>query len=87
MRFDEASGWIVGDAGKGLNAMLVMMNAARLPVALQGIGLLDAAWQKANAYSRARRQMRAPRHGKTTGGSAEAAFVSEHPSMRRILST
>ncbi len=82
MRFDEAPGWIVGEPGKGLNAMFVMMNAARLHVGLQGIGLLDAAWQKADAYSKERRQMRAP------GGSAkagEADLIEAHPAMRRIL--
>ena len=60
MRFDDARGWIVGAPGKGLNAMFVMMNAARLHVALQGIGLLSAAWQKADAYAHERKQMRAP---------------------------
>jgi alkylation response protein AidB-like acyl-CoA dehydrogenase len=84
MRFEEARGWIVGEVGRGLNAMFVMMNAARLHVALQGIGLLDAAWQKADAYSQERRQMRAPNRGKT---SAEADLISEHPAMRRILDT
>ena len=82
MRFDEAAAWIVGEPGKGLNAMFVMMNAARLHVGLQGIGLLDAAWQKADAYSRERRQMRAP------GGTAkagEADLIEQHPAMRRIL--
>jgi alkylation response protein AidB-like acyl-CoA dehydrogenase len=87
MRFDKASGWIVGEAGKGMKAMFVMMNAARLHVALQGIGLLDAAWQKADDYSQQRRQMRAPRRGKKAGGTAEADFISEHPAMRRILDT
>ena len=82
MRFDDAPGWIVGEPGKGLNAMFVMMNAARLHVGLQGIGLLEAAWQKADAYSKERRQMRAP------GGSAkagEADLIEQHPAMRRIL--
>ncbi|WP_415838058.1 acyl-CoA dehydrogenase family protein, partial [Polaromonas hydrogenivorans] len=60
MRFDQATGWLVGEQGKGLNAMFLMMNAARLHVALQGVGLLDAAWQKADAYAQERRQMRAP---------------------------
>jgi alkylation response protein AidB-like acyl-CoA dehydrogenase len=82
MRFDEAVSSIVGEPGKGLNAMFVMMNAARLHVALQGIGLLDAAWQKADAYAQERRQMRAPGKGKS---AAEADFISEHPAMRRIL--
>ena len=80
MRFDEATAWIVGEPGKGLNAMFVMMNAARLHVALQGIGLLDAAWQKADAYSRERRQMRAP-------GARDTSVIAEHPAMRRILDT
>jgi len=84
MRFDEAASQIVGEPGKGLNAMFVMMNAARLHVALQGIGLLDAAWQKADAYSQERRQMRAPGKGKS---AAEADFIAEHPAMRRILDT
>ena len=84
MRFDEATGWLIGDAGRGLNAMFVMMNAARLHVALQGIGLLDAAWQKADAYAHERRQMRAPGARK----SAEAAdLIIDHPAVQRILDT
>jgi alkylation response protein AidB-like acyl-CoA dehydrogenase len=84
MRFDEAAAWIVGEPGKGLNAMFVMMNAARLHVGLQGIGLLEAAWQKAEAYAKERRQMRAP------GGNAkagEADLIELHPAIRRILDT
>ena len=84
MRFDEATCWIVGEPGRGLGAMFVMMNAARLHVGLQGIGLLQAAWQKAQAYSLERRQMRAPGRGKS---AAEADFIAEHPAMRRILDT
>jgi len=84
MRFDEATGWIVGAPGRGLNAMFVMMNAARLHVGLQGIGLLEAAWQKANAYAQERRQMRAPERGTS---AAEADLIIEHPAMRRILDT
>ena len=84
MRFDEALSAIVGEPGKGLNAMFVMMNAARLHVALQGIGLLDAAWQKADAYAQERRQMRAPGKGKS---ASEADLIGTHPAMRRILDT
>ncbi len=83
MRFDEAKGWLVGEVGKGLNAMFVMMNAARLHVALQGVGLLDAAWQKANAYAHERRQMRAPKPAGVKGEPTD--FIIEHPAMRRIL--
>ncbi|WP_374642800.1 acyl-CoA dehydrogenase family protein [Hydrogenophaga sp.] len=82
MRFDEAGAWIVGEPGKGLNAMFIMMNAARLHVGLQGIGLLEAAWQKADAYSKERRQMRAPGSSAKAG---EADLIEAHPAMRRIL--
>jgi alkylation response protein AidB-like acyl-CoA dehydrogenase len=85
MRFDEARGWLVGEVGKGLNAMFVMMNAARLHVGLQGVGLLDAAWQKANAYAHERRQMRAPKPAGVKGEPTD--FIIEHPAMRRILDT
>jgi hypothetical protein len=86
MRFDEAQGWLIGEVGRGLNAMFVMMNAARLHVALQGVGLLDAAWQKANAYAHERRQMRAPKPAGVKG-TAAADLIIEHPAMRRVLDT
>ena len=85
MRFDEAVGWLVGEPGKGLGAMFVMMNAARLHVALQGIGLLDAAWQKADAYARERRQMRAPLADRQPG--QEADLIIAHPAVQRLLDT
>ncbi len=88
LRFDDAISEIVGEPGKGLNAMFVMMNAARLHVAMQGIGLLDAAWQKANAYAKERRQMRAPiGQDAPKKLSAEADLIIEHPAIRRILDT
>jgi len=92
MRFDEATAWMIGEPHRGLNAMFVMMNAARLHVGLQGIGLLEAAWQKADAYSKERRQMRAPK-APSDGSvvreatSVGASLIAEHPAMRRILST
>lgn len=86
MRFDAAAGWLIGRPGAGLNAMFVMMNAARLHVALQGIGLLDAAWQKAHAYALERRQMRAPGAVPASRGSGDAAdLIIEHPAVRRTL--
>ena len=87
MRFDDATGWLVGEPGRGLAAMFVMMNAARLHVALQGIGLLDAAWQKADAYAAERRQMRAPGAVPASRGSEAADLIAEHPAVRRILDT
>ncbi len=84
MRFDGATGWLIGEPGRGLNAMFVMMNAARLHVALQGLGLLDAAWQKADAYARERTQMRVP-------GPRDASVPSDpiigHPAVQRLLDT
>lgn len=84
MRFEQAPGWMVGEPGKGLAAMFLMMNSARLHVAMQGIGLLDAALQKANAYAHERRQMRAP--GVARSGH-EADLIIEHPAIQRILDT
>jgi len=80
MRFDDATGWRVGAPHQGLAAMFVMMNAARLHVGLQGLGLLEAAWQKASAYAAERRQMRAP-------GARETSLIQDHPAIRRILAT
>jgi alkylation response protein AidB-like acyl-CoA dehydrogenase len=85
MRFDEATGWLVGEPDRGLGAMFVMMNSARLHVALQGLGLLEAAWQKADAYAHERRQMRAPHSGAGAGPGPD--LIARHPAMRRILDT
>jgi alkylation response protein AidB-like acyl-CoA dehydrogenase len=85
MRFDGAAAWLVGDAGRGLQAMFVMMNAARLHVALQGIGLLDAAWQKANAYAHERRQMRAPLIAGASASAPGGSLIIEHPAVQRML--
>jgi len=87
MRFDDATGWLVGEPERGLAAMFVMMNSARLHVALQGIGLLDAAWQKADAYAAERRQMRAPGPVPASRGNESADLIAEHPAVRRILDT
>ena len=80
MRFEGAVAWLVGQPHRGLAAMFIMMNAARLHVALQGLGLLDAAYQKAVAYAQERRQMRAP-------GASQSSLIAEHPAIRRILAT
>ena len=76
MRFDGATGWLVGEPGRGLAAMFVMMNSARLHVALQGIGLLDAALQKATAYAAERRQMKAPPAAGDAGGAPRGGLGS-----------
>jgi alkylation response protein AidB-like acyl-CoA dehydrogenase len=59
MNFDDATGWLVGEPHQGLKAMFTMMNAARLGVAMQGLGIAEIAYQNALAYARDRLQMRA----------------------------
>ena len=80
LRFEAASGWLVGQAHGGLAAMFVMMNAARLHVGLQGLEHAEAAWQCAREYAMARRQMNAPGQPK---GQADPIHL--HPAMRRVL--
>ena len=72
MRFEAATGWLVGEPHRGLAAMFVMMNAARLNVGLQGLGHLEAARQNARAYARERVQGR-------------GATLDTHPAVRRVL--
>ncbi|WP_066337948.1 acyl-CoA dehydrogenase family protein [Azohydromonas lata] len=60
LRFDGAAGWRVGEAGRGLNAMFVMMNAARINVGLQGVGAAAAALAQAQSYALDRAQGGAP---------------------------
>ena len=59
MNYDGATGWLIGEANKGLNAMFVMMNEARLGVAIQGLAQSDVAYQNAAAYAKDRIQGRA----------------------------
>ena len=59
MNYDGAKGWLVGEPEKGLAAMFIMMNAARLGVGLQGLAQGEVAYQNAAAYARDRRQGRA----------------------------
>lgn len=73
MAYEGATGWLVGEENKGLAAMFTMMNAARLNVGLQGVAVAEAAFQKAEAYARERKQ----------GG----AFIIDHPDVRRMLTT
>lgn len=83
MNYDGATGWIVGAENKGLNAMFVMMNEARLAVGIQGLGCSEIAYQNAVAYARDRRQ------GRALTGAAEpdkpADILLVHPDVRRNL--
>jgi len=73
MAYEGATGWLIGEENRGLAAMFTMMNAARLNVGLEGVAVAEAAYQKALAFARERKQ----------GG----AFIIEHPDVRRMLAT
>lgn len=76
-----AIGTLVGQENRGLEYMFIMMNAARFGVGIQGIGVSEAATQKARAYARDRVQSRA------IEGSAAAVPIVQHPDVQRMLST
>jgi acyl-CoA dehydrogenase len=86
MKFGEkggATGYLVGEENRGLATMFVMMNAARLGVGVQGVGIAERATQHAVAYAKERRQ------GKSQFASVSAAIspIIEHPDVRRMLLT
>ncbi len=83
MNLDGAKGWLVGEANKGMTAMFVMMNAARLGVGMQGLGIAETAYQSAVAYARDRLQGRSLTGPKNAGGPADPIIV--HPDVRRML--
>ncbi|HWR95116.1 MAG TPA: acyl-CoA dehydrogenase C-terminal domain-containing protein [Arenimonas sp.] len=85
MNFDDARGYLIGEANRGLNAMFTMMNSARIAVGLQGLGLMDRAYQNALAYSRDRLQMRSLSGAKYPDKPADPIIV--HPDVRRMLLT
>ncbi|WP_062227476.1 acyl-CoA dehydrogenase [Aureimonas frigidaquae] len=76
-----AVAWLVGEENRGLACMFTMMNAARLYVGIQGLGVAEAATQRALAYARERRQGRSP------GGGADMVPILEHPDIRQMLMT
>ncbi|WP_298092578.1 acyl-CoA dehydrogenase C-terminal domain-containing protein [uncultured Sphingomonas sp.] len=83
MNYDGATGWLVGEENKGLAAMFIMMNAARLGVGLQGLGVAEVAYQNAVHYARDRRQGRALTGPAEPDEKADTLFV--HPDVRRML--
>jgi alkylation response protein AidB-like acyl-CoA dehydrogenase len=84
MNYDGAKGWLVGEPEKGLAAMFIMMNAARLGVGLQGLAQGEVAYQNAAAYAKERRQGRALREEDREPG-AKADPILVHPDVRRML--
>jgi len=85
MVFEGATGWLVGEPSRGLNAMFVMMNGARLAVGVQGLGLTEAAYQNAAAYAKDRVQGRSLARGRSGDAAADPIIV--HPDVRRSLLT
>jgi len=85
MSFENAEGYLIGEANKGLRAMFTMMNNVRLGTAMQGVGLCERSFQTSYAYATERRQMRAltgPKHS-----LQEADTLLVHPDIRRMLLT
>ncbi|MGA9336013.1 MAG: acyl-CoA dehydrogenase C-terminal domain-containing protein [Rudaea sp.] len=85
MNFDAAEGWLIGPPNRGLMAMFTMMNTARLAVGLQGLALIERAYQPALEYARTRLQMRALSGAKFPDKPADPLIV--HPDIRRMLLT
>ncbi|MCB1783774.1 MAG: acyl-CoA dehydrogenase C-terminal domain-containing protein [Alphaproteobacteria bacterium] len=85
MNFDGARGELVGEPHKGLRAMFTMMNAARLGVAMQGLGIAAVAYQNGLSYAKDRLQMRSLTGPKAPDKPADPIIV--HPDVRRMLLT
>jgi acyl-CoA dehydrogenase len=85
MNYDGAQGWLVGEANRGLPAMFVMMNEARLGVGVQGLALSEVAYQNAAQYARDRLQGRALTGPAFKDKPADPIIV--HPDVRRTLMT
>jgi alkylation response protein AidB-like acyl-CoA dehydrogenase len=79
MTYEGATGWLLGEPGRGLNAMFTMMNAERLFVGIQGLGIAEIAGQKARAYAEDRLQ------GRSMDGVRAPVAIVEHPDVRRML--
>jgi acyl-CoA dehydrogenase len=85
MNYDEAEGYLIGEANGGLKAMFVMMNEARLGVGLQGLSISEIAYQNAANYARERIQGRSLSGPKAPDKKADPIIV--HPDIRRSLMT
>ncbi|MDB5649021.1 MAG: acyl-CoA dehydrogenase [Hyphomicrobiales bacterium] len=83
MNYDGATGWLLGAENRGLNAMFVMMNEARLGVAIQGLAQSEVAYQNAAAYAKERLQSRSLSGPKAPEKPADPIIV--HPDVRRMM--
>ncbi len=81
--YDNATGYLVGEANRGLEYMFVMMNAARLAVGLEGVSMCERAFQRARDWAKERLQ------GRPVGvaGAAKTAPIIQHPDVKRMLLT
>ena len=79
MHYNDAKGWLVGDINKGMKAMFIMMNGARLFVGIQGLGLSETAFQSSLYYSKERLQ------GKLSTSNNIADPIIVHPEIRKNL--
>ena len=79
MRFDGARAELIGEPNKGLAQMFTMMNAARLNVGIEGVGIAERAYQQALAYALERRQ------GRSVWTGEHNAPIFDHPDIRRAL--
>ena len=85
INFDDATGWLIGEPNKGLEAMFTMMNIERVSVGVQGLGVAEAAYQSAVAYAKERVQGRSLAGIKRPDLPADPIIV--HPDVRRMLMT
>ncbi len=79
MNYDDATGWLVGEPNRGLAAMFTMMNAERLMVGIQGLGIAGAAYGQAVGYAKERLQ------GRSADGTRNPVPIIEHADVRRML--
>ena len=85
INFDEAEGYLIGEAHKGLRCMFTMMNGARLGVGMQGLALGETAYQSATAYAKERRSGKSLAKGAKSKDAADPIIV--HPDVRNMLLT
>src|SRR5712664_2543583 len=83
MNYDGATGWLIGEENKGMNAMFTMMNGARLGVGVQGLAQSEVAYQNAAVYAKERLQGRSLSGPKFPDKAADPIIV--HPEVRRTL--
>ncbi len=85
MNFDEATGWMIGEPNGGMKGMFAMMNAERLSVGIQGLGVGQISYENAVNYARDRLQGRSLAGAKYPDKAADPIIV--HPDVRRMLLT